>query len=101
MDRIGANFYRCLDMIKDRLGARPMAIQLPIGAEAEFRGVVDLLQMKAIIYTGDTADSPIEIQDIPADLKEKPSSIMPKWLKWRSKKTNRLWKITWKARKFR
>lgn len=71
MDRIGANFYRCLDMIKDRLGARPMAIQLPIGAEAEFRGVVDLLQMKAIIYTGDTADSPIEIQDIPADLKEK------------------------------
>lgn len=48
-----------------------MAIQLPIGAEAEFRGVVDLLQMKAIIYTGDTADSPIEIQDIPADLKEK------------------------------
>ena len=71
MDRIGANFYRCLDMIKDRLGARPMAIQLPIGAEAEFRGVVDLLQMKAVIYTGDTADSPIEIQDIPADLKEK------------------------------
>ncbi len=71
MDRIGANFYRCLDMIKDRLGARPMAIQLPIGAEAEFRGIIDLLQMKAIVYTGDTADSPIEIQDIPADLKEK------------------------------
>ena len=71
MDRIGANFYRCLDMIVDRLGARPMALQLPIGAEAEFRGVVDLLNMNAIIYTGDTADSPIEIQEIPADLKEK------------------------------
>ena len=71
MDRIGANFYRCLDMIKDRLGARPMALQLPIGAEAEFRGVVDLLNMNAIIYTGDTADSPIEIQEIPADLKDK------------------------------
>ena len=71
MDRIGANFYRCLDMIKDRLGARPLAIQLPIGAEADFRGVVDLLQMKAIIYTGDSPDSPIEIQEIPADLKEK------------------------------
>ncbi len=71
MDRIGANFYRCLDMIKDRLGARPMAIQLPIGSEAEFRGIIDLLQMKAIVYTGDTADSPIEIQEIPADLKEK------------------------------
>ena len=71
MDRIGANFYRCLDMIVDRLGARPMALQLPIGAEAEFQGVVDLLNMNAIVYTGDTPDSPIEIKDIPADLKEK------------------------------
>lgn len=71
MDRIGANFYRCLDMIVDRLGARPLAMQLPIGAEADFKGVVDLLNMNAIVYTGDTADSPIEIQEIPADLKEK------------------------------
>ena len=71
MDRIGANFYRCLDMIVDRLGARPMAMQLPIGIESGFRGVVDLLKMKAIIYTGDTADSPIEEQEIPADLKDK------------------------------
>ena len=71
MDRIGANFYRCLDMIKDRLGARPLALQLPIGAEDTFRGIVDLLNMNAIIYTGDTADAPIEIQEIPADLKEK------------------------------
>ena len=71
MDRIGANFYRCLDMIVDRLGARPMAIQLPIGAEAEFRGIIDLVTMKAVIYTGDTADSQIEETDIPADMKEK------------------------------
>lgn len=71
MDRIGANFYRCLDMIVDRLGARPMAIQLPIGAEAEFKGIVDLVTMKAIIYTGDTADSPIEETEIPADMKAK------------------------------
>ncbi len=71
MDRIGANFYRCLDMIVDRLGARPLAMQLPIGAEADFKGVVDLLNMNAIVYTGDTADSPIEIQEIPANLKEK------------------------------
>ena len=71
MDRIGANFYRCLDMIVDRLGARSLALQLPIGAEAAFKVVVDLLNMKAIVYTGDTADSPIEIQDIPAELKDK------------------------------
>ena len=71
MDRVGANFYRCLDMIVDRLGARPMAMQLPIGAEDNFTGVVDLLNMNAIIYTGNTADSPIEIKEIPADLKDK------------------------------
>ena len=71
MDRIGANFYRCLDMIVDRLGARPMAIQLPVGVEADFRGVIDLLKMKAVIYTGDTADSPIEERDIPADMLDK------------------------------
>ena len=71
MDRIGANFYRCLDMIVDRLGARPMAMQLPLGAEADFHGVVDLLKMKAVVYTGDTADSPIEIRDIPADMQAK------------------------------
>ena len=71
MDRIGANFYRCLDMIVDRLGARPMAIQLPIGAEADFKGIVDLVRMKAIVYTGDTADAPIEEKEIPADLQEK------------------------------
>ncbi len=71
MDRVGANFYRCLDMIVDRLGARPMAMQLPIGAEDNFTGVVDLLNMNAIIYTGNNADSPIEIKEIPADLKDK------------------------------
>jgi len=71
MDRVGANFYRCLDMIVDRLGARPLAMQLPIGAEDEFTGMVDLLNMKAIIYTGNTADSPIEEREIPADLKDK------------------------------
>ena len=71
MDRIGANFYRCLEMIKDRLGARPLAIQLPIGAEAEFKGVIDLLEMKAIVYTGDSADDPINIEEIPAALKDK------------------------------
>ena len=71
MDRIGANFYRCLDMIVDRLGAQPLALQIPIGAEDEFVGMVDLLNMNAIIYTGHTADAPIEIKEIPAELKDK------------------------------
>ena len=55
----------------DRIGATPLALQLPIGAEAEFKGIIDLLQMKAIVYTGDTADSPINIEEIPAELKDK------------------------------
>ncbi len=80
MDRIGANFFRCLDMIVDRLGARPLAMQLPIGAEADFKGVVDLLRMKAIIYTGDTADSPIEEREIPADLMDKANEYHAKLL---------------------
>jgi elongation factor G len=67
-------------MIVDRLGARPMAMQLPIGAEADFRGVVDLINMNAIVYTGDTADSPIEIQEIPADLKDKAEEYHAKLL---------------------
>ena len=71
MDRIGANFYRCLDMIVDRLGAQPLPLQLPIGAEDEFQGMIDLLEMKAIIYTGSAADAPIEIKEIPAELQAK------------------------------
>ncbi|MDR1694922.1 MAG: elongation factor G [Lactobacillaceae bacterium] len=71
MDRIGANFYRCIDMIVDRLGARPLPIQLPIGAEADFVGVIDLVANNAIIYMGDTPDSEIKITEIPADMKEK------------------------------
>ena len=50
MDRIGADFYRCLDMIKDRLDANAAVVQLPIGAESEFQGVIDLLQMKALVW---------------------------------------------------
>src|SRR5213592_3358475 len=50
MDRVGADFYRCLDMIKDRLDAEAAVVQLPIGAESEFRGVVDLLRMKALVW---------------------------------------------------
>ncbi len=71
MDRIGANFYRCLDMIKDRLGARPMAMQLPIGAEADFAGVIDLLKMKAIVWDGEHNGATFREEEIPADLQEK------------------------------
>src|SRR6187431_416331 len=50
MDRIGADFYRCVDMIVDRLGAKPLVVHLPIGAESEFAGLVDLVAMKGVIW---------------------------------------------------
>ena len=76
MDKMGADFYFTVQTIIDRLGARPLVIQLPIGAESDFLGVVDLLEMKAYVWPGDakgdvTMGSSYEVQDIPADLVEK------------------------------
>jgi len=68
MDRMGADFQRCVDMIVERLGARPVVIQLPIGAESGFRGVIDLIDMKALVWPGDEPADP-EVQEIPADMK--------------------------------
>jgi elongation factor G len=67
MDRIGANFERTVQMIKDRLGARPVPIQLPIGAEDRFRGIVDLLTNKAVLYLDDQGKRE-ELQEIPAEV---------------------------------
>jgi elongation factor G len=67
MDRVGADFYRCLDMIKDRLDANVAVVQLPIGAESDFRGVVDLLLMKALVWDDGMGES-YETVDIPAEL---------------------------------
>ena len=71
MDRIGADFYRCVDMIKTRLGARPMVMALPIGAESEFKGIVDILNKRAIIWHSEDLGASFEYQEIPDDLKEK------------------------------
>jgi elongation factor G len=71
MDRVGASFYRCVDMIVDRLGAVPLVIQLPIGAEDKFKGVVDLVEMKAIVWSGDGLGAEFSVEDIPADLADK------------------------------
>ena len=70
MDIMGANFYRVVDMIRDRLKANAVPIQLPIGAEDSFCGIIDLLQMKAYIYKDDIGKV-IEETEIPADMKEK------------------------------
>jgi len=70
MDRMGANFYRCVDMIVTRLGATPLVLQLPIGSEAEFEGLVDLIRMKEIVWKDESLGAEFEYRDIRADLKE-------------------------------
>jgi elongation factor G len=70
MDRVGANFDRCVDMIRERLGAKPAVCQLPIGLEDNFRGIIDLMQMHAVIYEDDLGKS-ISIEEIPADYAER------------------------------
>jgi elongation factor G len=69
MDRIGANFERTCQMIVDRLGVEPLVIQLPIGQEDDFQGVIDLFEMKAMIFTDELGAAP-SIEEIPADLQE-------------------------------
>ena len=71
MDRIGADFYRCLAMIKDRLGATAAVLQLPIGSSADFVGVIDLLNMQAIIWKDETLGAEFVTGPIPAELAEK------------------------------
>ena len=71
MDRVGADFYRSVETIVDRLNARPVAIQLPVGAEDQFKGVVDLVKMKARIWRDETLGAKYDDVDIPADLIEK------------------------------
>ncbi|MCA1974636.1 MAG: elongation factor G [Caenispirillum sp.] len=71
MDRMGANFYRCVDMIKDRLGAHPLVVNLPIGVESDYTGIVDLVKMQAVIWKGDDLGAAYEYTDIPADLADK------------------------------
>ena len=77
LDRTGADFWRCVDMIVDRLGARPVPIQLPIGSEDRFEGVIDLIEMKAILYRDDLG-SKIDVVEIPEALRADAA-------KWREK----------------
>jgi len=81
LDRTGADFYRCVDMIVERLGAIPLVLQLPIGNEADFIGVVDLVGMRALTWRGETAKGEdYAIEEIPADLVDKAAEYREKLL---------------------
>jgi elongation factor G len=70
MDRTGADFYRCVEMIVGRLGAQPLVLQLPLGAESDYAGVIDLLSMKAVVWEDEALGAKFDFQDIPADMAE-------------------------------
>src|SRR4051795_6652156 len=81
LDRTGADFFRCVDMMVERLGANPLVLQLPIGAEADFIGVVDLVQMRALTWRGETQlGEDYEIEEIPAELAEQAAEYREKLL---------------------
>jgi elongation factor G len=71
MDKLGADFYNSIDMIKERLACVPLALQLPIGAETEFKGCIDLLTMRAIVWYDEALGATFHDEDIPADMVEK------------------------------
>ncbi len=71
MDKIGADFFDCVRSVIDRLGAKPLVMQLPIGAEHDFKGIVDLVRMKAVVWDEDTLGASFRDIDIPADLLDK------------------------------
>jgi len=67
MDRVGAEFHRCVDMITDRLGATPLVVQLPLGVESDFRGIIDLIRMRALVWQGDGKGDTYETVAVPDD----------------------------------
>ena len=71
MDRVGADFYRCVDMIVDRLGATPLVIQLPLGSESNFKGLIDLVKMKSIVWQEESLGAKFVYEDIADDMKAK------------------------------
>ncbi|MGO9786252.1 MAG: elongation factor G [Stellaceae bacterium] len=80
MDRVGTNFFRTVDMIVDRLGAKPLVLQLPMGVESEFSGVVDLVRMKAIKWLDETLGAKFDVIDIPADMAKQAAEYRHKLL---------------------
>jgi elongation factor G len=77
MDRSGANFLRCVDMIKKRLGARPLPIQLPIGSEDNFKGMIDLVEMKALVWDSDDKDAEWKVLDITPNIADELGITVP------------------------
>jgi elongation factor G len=77
MDRSGASFTRCVDMIRKRLGARPLPVQIPIGSEDNFKGMIDLVEMKALVWDSDDKDSEWQVLEVTPDIADKLGITVP------------------------
>ncbi len=80
MDKVGADFFQCLKDIVDRLGAKPVAIQLPIGSEQQFKGLIDLVRMKAVVWDDEALGAKYHDEDIPADMLEQAKEYREKMI---------------------
>ena len=80
LDRTGADFFRCVDMVVDRLGANVLVLQLPIGAEGDFKGIIDLRRMKAVVWENEALGAKFHDEEIPADMLEKAKEYRHKLL---------------------
>ncbi len=80
MDKVGADFYRCVDELIDRVGAKPVCIQLPLGIESTFRGVIDLIRMKAVVWDDEALGANYRDEEIPADMKDKAAEYRVKMI---------------------
>ena len=97
MDKIGADFFDCVRSVIDRLGAKPLVMQLPIGAESDFTGIIDLVRMKAVVWDEDTLGASFRDIDIPADLLIRLRNIATSLSRRPSRSKTRPWKPTLRA----
>jgi len=99
MDKVGADFEQCIADIKTRLGARPVPIQLPIGTETNFKGIIDLVRMKAVIWEEESLGAKYHDEDIPADLRDKAVAARQEMIEACVELDEKRWRIISKAAK--
>ena len=102
LDRTGADFFRCVDMMVDRLNSTPLVLQLPIGAEGDFIGVVDLVGMRALTWRGETTmGEDYEVEEIPAELRRAGRRVPREAARDAGRgRRRRSWRSTSRARSF-
>lgn len=98
MDKLGADFFRCVEMIKDRLGSNALVTQLPIGSENNYEGCVDLIKMKELVWHAKTWARPGTSVTFATSWLIRPLNTAKSWSRWLSRSMKPRWKLIWRAR---